>query len=307
MKKSSNYAPILIFAYRRPVHLQKTLTSLMRCEGFSNSPVIIYGDGPRNADEEDKVVATRELARAMLGEKALYYFSKKNLGLARSVIQGVTDTVRQFGRVIVVEDDLEFGSGFLRYINQAIDRYADNEEVFQVSGYMYEVPELRNSQRAMFLPVTVSWGWATWERAWEHFDPLASGWEVIYKNKKLRQRFNLNGAYDYASMLARQMTGKQDSWAIHWYWSVFKEDGLVLFPPVSLVRNIGLDGSGSHGRGKFRRFSAGPNVTDACSFILPDTLHIEANQYERVCKAIWRMNGGWITQAADRIRRCFRN
>lgn len=307
MNKPSNYAPVLVFAYRRPEHLKNTLSSLMRCEGFSESPIIIYGDGPRDSGEVDTVEATREIARSMLGEKADYRFNETNLGLARSVIRGVTETVHRFDRVIVVEDDLQLSPSFLSYMNKAIDRYAKNDRVFQVSGYMFDVPETRHSQRAMFLPLTVSWGWATWKRAWEHFDPLASGWEGLRTDKKLRRRFNLNGAYDYAAMLIRQMRGEQDSWAIRWYWSVFKKNGIVLFPPVSLVRNYGMDGSGSHGRGRLRRFAAGPVVTDAHGFVLPDAVQLDPRRWESVRKAIWRMNGGWVIRSADWIRSRFRN
>ena len=137
----STLAPVVVFAYRRPDHLRNTLTSLMRCEGFEQSPVIVYCDGPRDIKETDSVMATRELARSMLGEHAEYHFSEVNLGLSRSVIAGVSDVVGRFGRAIVVEDDLELSPSFLTFMNQALDRYADDESVFQVSGYMFDVPE----------------------------------------------------------------------------------------------------------------------------------------------------------------------
>ncbi len=251
----SKLAPVVVFAYRRPDHLRNTLTSLMRCDGFAQSPLIVYCDGPRDANETDSVMATRELARSMLGECAEYHFSEVNLGLSRSVIAGVSNTADRFGRAIVVEDDLELSPSFLTFMNHALDHYANDERVFQVSGYMFDVPELKDAASALFLPSITSWGWATWKRAWDQFDPLASGWEALRTDKDLRRRFNLDGSYDYATMLVRQMAGLLDSWAVRWYWTVFKANGLVLFPPVSLVRNTGFDGSGTHGRGLLRRFA----------------------------------------------------
>ena len=298
----STLAPVVVFAYRRPDHLRNTLTSLMRCEGFNESPVIVYCDGPRNASEVDSVTATRELARSLLGEHAEYHFSEVNLGLSRSVLAGVSETVDRFGRAIVVEDDLELHPAFLTFMNQGLERYARDEHIFQVSGYMFEVPELKSTQAALFLPFPVSWGWATWTRAWDRFDPQASGWEVLRTDKSLRRQFNLDGAYDYATMLVRQMSGWGDSWAVRWYWTVFKAKGLVLFPPVSLVSNIGFDGSGTHGRGWLRRFASGARVATVTSAVLPAIAHVDKPGYASVKRALLKQNGGWIGRLINILR-----
>lgn len=298
----STLAPVVVFAYRRPDHLRNTLTSLMRCEGFEQSPVIVYCDGPRDIKETDSVMATRELARSMLGEHAEYHFSEVNLGLSCSVIAGVSDTIDRFGRAIVVEDDLELSPSFITFMNQALDRYADDESVFQVSGYMFDVPILKDMPSALFLPFTVSWGWATWKRAWDQFDPQATGWEAFRTNKVLRRRFNLDGTYDYATMLMRQMAGLRDSWAVRWYWTVFKANGLVLFPPVSLVSNTGFDGSGTHGRGLLRKFSKARPALSSTDIDLPGPVFLDAGLYAHVKQALWWQNGGWIGKAVDKLR-----
>jgi hypothetical protein len=303
----SSLAPVVVFAYRRPDHLRNTLTSLMRCEGFEQSPVIVYCDGARDANETDSVMATRELARGMLGDRAEYHFSEVNQGLSCSVIAGVSDTVDRFGRAIVVEDDLELSTSFLTFMNQALDRYAHDERVFQVSGYMFEVPELKTTPSALFLPFTVSWGWATWKRAWDQFDPQAMGWEALRTNKVLRRRFNLDGTYDYATMLMRQMAGLRDSWAVRWYWSVFKANGLVLFPPVSLVSNTGFDDSATHGRGLLRKFSKTKPVLLSTDISQPESVQLDAGLYCHVKRALWQQNGGWIAHVVDRIRRLLKH
>lgn len=289
----STLAPVVVFAYRRPDHLRNTLTSLMRCDGFEQSPIIVYCDGARGVNETDSVRATRELTRSMLGDRAEYHFSEVNLGLSRSVIAGVSDVVGRFGRAIVVEDDLKLNTSFLTFMNKALDRYADDESVFQVSGYMFDVPELKASSSALFLPFTVSWGWATWKRAWDQLDPQASGWQALRTDKCLRRRFNLDGTYDYATMLVRQMVGLCDSWAVRWYWTVFKANGLVLFPPVSLVSNTGFDGSGTHGRGLLRKFSKARQVLPLTGIDLPASILLDARLYAHIKKALLRQNGGW--------------
>jgi len=298
----TDLSPVLVFAYRRPDHLRRTLDALMRCKEFDNSPVIIYCDGARGPEDAACVVETRKLAKEMLGEHAEYHFSDVNLGLSRSVISGVTDVIHRYGRVIVVEDDLSVNPYFLTFMNRALDRYSNEKQVFQISGYMFDVSALKLIQSAVFFPFTVSWGWATWKRAWDEFDPMASGWEALYNDRQLRYRFNLDGSYDYATMLIRQMTGMRDSWAIRWYWTVFKKKGLVLFPPASLVSNTGFDGSGTHGRGMFRRFSqtkAAPLETDIS---LPASICVDADRFAGIKKRLKHQNGGHIGAFVNRVR-----
>lgn len=296
-------SPVVIFTYRRPDHLRRMLESLMGCDGFDKTPVIVYCDGAKNADEAEQVEATRQVAKNMLGERAEYHFNEKNLGLSCSVIAGVTEVVNTFGRAIVIEDDLELSPLFLTFMNKGLDRYHDDEKVYQISGYMFDMHKLKMEQTALFLPLTVSWGWATWQRAWDQFDPEASGWESLRKDKNLRRSFNLEGSYDYATMLEKQMSCQRNSWAIRWYWTVFKAKGLVLFPPVSQVKNTGFDGSGTHGYGLLRRFSKNNSAIAVADIELPESVCVDQKMYAAVKKALHRQNGGWPAFIIDRIRR----
>ncbi len=299
-------APVAVFAYKRAAHLKSALRSLRRCVGFDPGRVIVFGDGARTKDDVEAVEATRRVAREELGSSAEYRFSKHNRGLANSIIAGVDEVTERYGRAIILEDDLEVSSNFLEFMNDALARYEHDARVFQVSGYMFAVPEIRDRTTALFLPFTTTWGWATWRRAWIRFDPSAEGWEALRTDASSRSRFNLDDAYDYASMLEQQMCGFRDSWGIRWYWSTYRNGGLVCFPPVTLVRNLGMDGSGTHGRGVFRRFqdnSAPP--CNAC-IALPPTIDVDPQDFAAVRHAIRRQNGGLVGAAVDRIRRRLR-
>lgn len=300
-----NPAPIAIFIFNRPEHLHRTLTSLMRCAEFADSPVIVFGDGPKRNEQIPQVEAARSVARDLLGKRASYRFQDRNVGLARSIIGGVRMLTEEYGNVIVVEDDLVLAPGFLSFMNAALARYADIPSVYQVSGHAFDPPELTGSTKAAFLPFTTTWGWATWRRAWQHFDERASGWEQLREDPGLRRRFNLGGVYDYSAMIERQMSGKVDSWGIRWYWSVFKRDGLVLFPPQTLVSNEGFDGSGSHGRGLFRRYETRLPPGDARSFALPDPVADEY-AFAAVRRAISRRNGGKFGRLIDMLKKVAR-
>jgi hypothetical protein len=295
-------APVVLFIYKRADHLYSTLTSLKRCNGFDGAPVIVFGDGPKTQGDSSAVAAARRVAQEQLGQLAEYRFSEKNRGLSASIIGGVEEVTTRYGRAIVVEDDLELSPSFLTYMNAALDKYENKQRVYQISGHTFSTPEFLNRDSAMFLPFTTSWGWATWRRAWDQFDPSAQGWEILRSDQMLRKRFNLDGHYDYATMLERQMSGRGDSWGIRWYWSVFRNDGLACFPPASLVRNTGMDGSGTHGRGLIRRFGRAGHTHSSDFIDLPSLIAVDDRDFAAVRYAIWAQNGGWIGALADRLR-----
>jgi hypothetical protein len=286
------HAPVALFAFNRPYHLRRTIESLKRCQGFAQTRIFLFADAARNPAEEEIVTATRSVAVELLGRDAELRFAHQNRGLSRSIIEGVSEIVERYGRVIVVEDDLLLGSSFLRYLNDALCFYADHPHVFQVSGHVFEVPEFARRRESLLLPLTTTWGWATWSRAWRAFDPQAEGWQLLASDSELRCRFNLDGSYDYAGMLNNQMQGRLDSWGIRWYWSVFKAGGLSCFPPRSLVANAGLDGTGTHGPGIFRHVERVNVSQDPVGFVPAPDGGCEPGVWTAVKRAIWRRNGG---------------
>jgi hypothetical protein len=163
--------------------------------------------------------------------------------------------VDRFGSVIVLEDDLLLAPHFLDFMNDSLQRYRRETRVMQVSGYLApaNVPTERD---ACFLPMCSSWGWATWQRAWQHFDAAMTAYERFAADPFLSYRFDLDGSYQFFRMLEAQRHGKLDSWAVRWYLSVFMRGGLTVFPTRSLVHNIGFDGTGTH-CGSSRVFDTG--------------------------------------------------
>jgi hypothetical protein len=299
---SASLAPVALFAFNRPQHLRRTIESLKECEGFSGTQVVLFCDGARNQGDSSAVQATRAIAHELLGDHAEYHLAPHNRGLAASIISGVELLLARHGRVIVIEDDLLLSPAFLKFQNDALDHYADDSRVYQVSGHMFDVPELVSRSEALLLPLTTTWGWGTWARAWRAFDPQAAGWEMLRRDRDLRRRFNFGGVYKYANMLERQMAGIRQSWGIRWYWSVFNLGGLTCFPPRSMVANIGMDGSGTHGRGALRGFTTTSLPNQWLSFTPPPGESVEPEAVEAVRKAVWRQNGGWIGAAVDQIR-----
>lgn len=240
-------APIAFFSYKRPDHTLKALTALSECPLAHKSVLYIFCDGPKCPEDLDKVNKVREVVAERKWCKEVNIIAKdRNVGLAASVIEGVSRLCDEFGRVIVIEDDLIVARGFLEYMNRALRVYAEHPRVMQISGHCFPFNHDHDDESAFFMPISTSWGWSTWKRAWDCFAPAAEGYRELDTNRELKASFDLGGISPYSQMLLDQMSGKIDSWAIRWWWAFFRNNGICLYPAKSLVRNIGFGEGASH-------------------------------------------------------------
>lgn len=238
-------APILLFAYNRPRHLQHTVEALAHNPLAQESELFVFSDGARTEDDREDVELVRSYIHTIEGFKTVHRIERdRNYGLAANIIDGVTDIVNRYGRVIVLEDDLVTAPGFLQFMNDALDSYADEPRVGHIQAYDFtQNPRLPET---FLIKFTGSWGWATWQRAWQHFNPDGQYLLNELHRRHLTRRFDFNGKYGFTRMLRRQVEGKNNSWAIRWNASLFLQDILSLNVGRSLVQNEGFDGSGTH-------------------------------------------------------------
>ena len=240
-----NLAPIALFVYNRPEHTRRTLTYLEKNLLADESRLFIFSDAAKTDDDKAKVEQVRQLIKEVTGFKSVKVtLRKENMGLANSIISGVTQLVNEYGKVIVFEDDLLSSPYTLQYFNEALTKYANEEKVMHIGAYMYKLADTKLPQTFFFRAAT-SWGWATWARAWKDFEPDV---DVLLKqfDKKKTDRFSIEGTMNFWKQLEGFKAGKNDSWAIRWYASIFLKGGLTLNPSTSLINNIGNDGSGVH-------------------------------------------------------------
>lgn len=199
------------------MHMARTVTALQTNELAEQTPLFIYCDGARNEKEAERVRQVREQAKTVTGFKSVTVVEReRNYGLAGSIIDGVGRLCEQYGRVIVVEDDLITSPDFLRYMNQGLDLYADEERVASIHGYSYPVPN-DDAPESYFLRGADCWGWATWARAWKHFEPNGAKLLMGLKEKGLAKAFDYGGNAFFLAMLRNQIKGKNQSWAIRWH------------------------------------------------------------------------------------------
>lgn len=240
-------APVALFVYNRPEHTRRTLESLRRNPEAAATDLFIFADGVRpHATQTERGAVER--VRKMIDEfdwpgQKIFTKNNENRGLAKSIVTGVSKTVEQYGSVIVLEDDLETAPTFLEFMNTALRTFKAEADVYQISGFMY--PHNRRLQPTGFLRATTSWGWATWHRAWRHYEADAE--KLLERIRALDpDAFNLDGYSFHLEELSRNASGDLETWAVRWYASVFLRNGLCLYPHRSLVRNIGFDDSGEN-------------------------------------------------------------
>lgn len=238
-------APVALFAYARPDHLARSLAALRADPLAPRTALHLFCDAPRNATAQAGCAAVRALVRGIEGFASVQVVERPvNFGLARSIIEGVSAMLQQHDCVIVLEDDLEVSPHFLRYMNEGLSLYAQDPAVAAIHGYLlplrHPVPE------TFFLKGADCWGWATWARAWQAFNPDGEALLQQLRTRGLTHEFDLGGRYPYTRMLEHQVQGRNQSWAIRWQASVFLRGMVTLYPGRSVVRNIGNDDSGTH-------------------------------------------------------------
>ncbi|MCF2593951.1 glycosyltransferase [Bacteroides caecigallinarum] len=238
-------APILLFVFNRPDHVRRTVEALQRNTLAAESILYIYSDAARTPEQKGAVSEVRRYIHTINGFKEINIIVREeNWGLAKSIIDGVTTRVKEYGRVIVLEDDLITAPYFLQFMNDALETYKNEERVGHIQGCDFtQEPSLPDT---FLIKWTGSWGWATWERAWKYFNPDGKALLKELEDRKLTYTFDFNGKYGYTRMLRRQIEGKNNSWAIRWNASLFLNDILSLNVGKSLVQNEGFDGSGTN-------------------------------------------------------------
>ena len=240
-----NLAPIVLFVYNRPWHTKQTVEALQKNELAKESELFIYCDEAKNEDAGKSVDEVREYIDKVDGFKKVTIIKReKNWGLADSIIDGVTKIVNEYGKIIVLEDDLVTSPYFLEFMNDGLEFYKDEKKVWHISGWNYPI-ENAGLDNVFLWRLMNCWGWATWANRWEYYE------KDVYKtmqefSKDDIKRFNLDGVEDFFGQVTANYEKKINTWAIFWYATIFKKNGLCLNPTQTFVENIGNDASGAN-------------------------------------------------------------
>lgn len=280
-------APIALFVYNRPDHTRRTLSYLQKNLLAEESRLFIFSDAAKTPADQSKVDEVRQMIKQVGGFKSVKITERKqNMGLANSIIDGVTGLVNEYGRVIVFEDDLLSSPYTLQYFNEALTRYENEEKVMHIGAYMYALKDKTLPQTFMFRAAT-SWGWATWASAWKNFEPDIDVLLAQFDQKKISQ-FSIEHTMNFWKQMLGFKAGKNNSWAIRWYASIFLKGGLTLNPSHSLVHNIGNDGSGTHSNNE-HMYSV--QVAQKPVTLFPDVIAEDQQAYKAILQFLKNRKG----------------
>lgn len=236
-------APVVLFVYNRLEHTIKTVSALQKNEYAELSDLFVFADGQKGEHDKVEVQSVRDYIKMIQGFRTVNIIERQgNFGLARNIISGVSLIVNERGKIIVLEDDLVTSRYFLKYMNDALEFYENEPQVMQISGYLY--PICRDGlPETFFLRSTECWGWATWKDRWVCFDRNPEKLLAEFSVEDI-YRFNYEDTAEFWLQVTDNLAGRIYTWGIFWYATVFKMNGLVLYPSNSMTNNIGFDGSG---------------------------------------------------------------
>jgi hypothetical protein len=299
-----SYAPIALFTYNRLEHTRKTLTALANNELASKTSITIYSDAPRSDLDKAAVQDVRAYLDSVTGFQSIRVVKQdKNLGLAKSIISGVTQCVNESGRIIVMEDDMLTSPHFLNYMNQALDEYTHEKRVMHVAGWGYPIAKEGLDDGYLWRGMNC-WGWGTWADRWAYFKKDI---DEIYRQIPLRKRrqFNLNGRRRYWAEVAANRSGVFDTWAVFWYATIFLRSGLCANPTESLVQNIGLDGSGVNCAEGALEHLAG-ELSQKSEFKLQSTIKENSEALSRILNFYDRTRRPFLLRLLGRLKNVIR-
>ena len=240
-------APIALFVYNRPGHTRRTVESLRANELAQQSDLFVFADGAKNGSVAESVGAVREYVHTIYGFRSVTVIERtRNLGLSKSIISGVTQLCNDYGRAIVVEDDVMTAPDFLVFMNCGLEQYVDETRMFSVCAFNLPIVAPQTYSYDAFCSYRfLCWGWGTWKDRWDKADWSVQDFPEFIADRAKQKRFN-QGGEDLSWLLTLQMEGRIDSWDTVWAYTHSKHDAVALLPVSSKAYNIGLDGSGTH-------------------------------------------------------------
>lgn len=252
-----NNRVIVVFAYNRVNMIERMLQSLMNCDEAEKYDIWIFFDAPKeNFEDNVRTDNVRKVAKELLRQgpfkNTRFIFREKHLGLAKSVILGVTEAFDNCDSLICLEDDLIFSCDYLTYMSAMLDRYKEDKRIWSISGHSPYLNRLEVLASDLYLAYRASsWGWGMWKDRWETID-----WDVIdypeFRFSISKRKSFSRGGIDMPIMLDMQMNGIIDSWAIRWCYEQWKQDKMTVYPKETRVEHIGYDSSSTHNKKKKR-------------------------------------------------------
>lgn len=285
----TQYTPVVLFTYKRLAITKQVVEALLANNEASSTDLLIYSDGPKSVADEQQVNDVRNYVRGLKGFKSIEVICReKNLGLAQSFIQGITESLERFEQAIFLEDDNLVSNHFLSFMNRALNFYKDNDKVICVTGYSWPLKPMPD--KPYFVRGAETWSMGTWRRGWSHFCSDGNKLLADVESNGLVKKFRSDG-FGFYEMLQRQVRGEIDSWGVRWWTSAFVQDKYSLYPHRALCVSIGYGADSVHCKEYIPMFGVSEELSDQPVTDFPKEVRCDAS----ILKRIRNMNGVTFT------------
>ncbi len=239
--------PVAFLVFNRPDTTQRVFEEIRRARP---QKLLVVADGPRTGrpGEADSCKAVRSIIDTVDWPcEVLKNYSDVNLGCKMRVSSGlkwVFDTVEE---AIVLEDDCLPHPTFFRFCEELLNRYRDDERIMMISGDNFQFGRKRTPYSYYFSRYTHIWGWASWKRAWRHYDVNMALWPLVREGEWLSDVLDdQRSTRNWTKMFEKVFRGDINTWDYQWTFTCWFQSGFAILPNVNLVSNIGFHASATH-------------------------------------------------------------
>jgi hypothetical protein len=265
------HTPVAFLIFNRPDTTSRVFAEIARARP---PKLLVIADGPRAevAGEAEKCRATRAIIERVDWEcEVLKNYSDVNLGCGRRPATGLSWVFDQVNEAIVLEDDCVPHPTFFRFCEELLEKYRDDERVMHISGDNF-LSQKRSPFSYSFSRYSLSWGWATWRRAFRYFDFEIKCWPTLRETSWLMDILQHPRAVEHWKKVFEKTYNEKDNaniWDFQWLFTVWERRGLAILPDVNLVANIGFREDATHTKDEKQRLANLPTAEMKFPLVCP--------------------------------------
>ncbi len=242
--------PVLFIIFNRPQTTKRVFHEIAKVKP---KQLFIAADGPRDGRHEDQELCkqTREIVEKIDWPCEIHKdYSEKNLGCRFRPMSAIDWVFSKVEKAIILEDDCLPSQSFFRYCQELLDKYQLDTRIMSIAGTNF-IPDhkRRNNDSYFFSYFPIIWGWATWKRCWDLFDPDIRHWEEIREGNWLKDLFGHSStAKIWTNIINASNPIKKDlnAWSYHWKYTCLSQSGLCIIPEHNLISNVGFGENATH-------------------------------------------------------------
>lgn len=241
--------PVAFIIFNRPDTTERVFAEIAK---MRPRKLLVVADGARDnrAGEAERCAATRAIIERVDWEcEVLRNYSDTNLGCRNRVASGIDWVFEQVPEAIILEDDCLPDPTFFRFCEEMLDRYRNDTRVAMISGDNFLFDKFDVGASYYFSRYCHIWGWASWRRAWRHYDRRASIWPRFREQGWLKSLVHSRGEEMYWKRAFDGVhSGKIDTWDYQWVLASWAQGMVSVMPARNLISNIGFGIDATHTR-----------------------------------------------------------